>query len=301
MVPDDATRYCLYQMMGYTMFSQKITAKDASLFILYGLGGNGKGTLQTIMTKIIGEPNVSCLDIAQVTAKFTSNLLDGCVVNFCSDATDKSSAETHIESGTLKAMATGEPIVVQRKNEKPYKMYNQAKLWFMSNSQPDLGGIDGGVLRRLHIIHMLHEFTVEDNIQATLYTTRAIQWLTYKCLCAYIDFLADNSTFADSPDMVQERVYYSTNNNIYDFLFNNYSTNKEVLLDMIDGKSCPELYAVYRTYSYDSGNRPFSNKKFYATLRADFKIGRIKQASVNSFGKNTTQDVFCPLAKKGAF
>ncbi len=295
MIPDADTRNCLYEMIGYTIYAQRITGKDASLFILYGAGGNGKGTLQNIMTKILGDNYVSNLDIPQVTAKFTSNLLDNAIVNFCSDATVKSSSETHIDSGVLKALATGEPVVVQRKNEKPYKMYNNAKLWFMANCQPDLGGVDGGILRRLHIIHMMHEFRSSDNIQRVLYTKEAIHWLARKCLDAYILFLEHESTFADSEAMVEERTYYAMTDNVFDYLNSRFNTlDRAELLDALAGYPSHDIYMEYQGYCNSAGVKEKPATQFYEVLRTHFRIDRLKDRpyNYNYFGlcKNPT---FC--------
>lgn len=295
MFPDVATRECLYQMVGYTLFAQKITPKDASLFILYGKGANGKGTLQHILTSIVGEAYTSYLDLCQVTSKFTSNMLDDHKINFCSDATSKSSAETHVDSGVLKAMATGEPVIVQRKNERPYVMYNQAKLWFFSNSPPDLGGIDGGVVRRLHIIHMTTEFNTSDNIQSVLYSKRGVQWFAMHCLGSYKDFLANDSRFADSRLMLAERRFYTSyNNNVYDFLDSRYTLDAVKLLDTLDGTLSSDLYQEYKVFCSDMGNKKLSAKRFYSILKTDFKITKSKVNAV-SMGKRTTREVFVPL------
>lgn len=299
MVPDEKTRECLYRMIGYTIYSQRITGKDAALFILYGSGGNGKGTLEKIMTKILGGDYVSNLDLSQVTAKFTSNLLDNAIVNFCSDASSKSSSETHIDSGTLKALATGEPVTVQKKNEKPYKMYNNAKLWFMANCQPDLGSVDGGILRRLHIIHMLHEFTANDGIQDILYAPEAIEWMAGRCLEAYEEFLSVGSNFMDSQAMINERGYYALSNNAYDFLNSVYTLDKEKLLGMFNGLTCREIYSQYSIYCVECGVKAMPAKDFYDVLRTDFKIGKLKKDTLQPDGiRKTSHEYFVSVAEE---
>ena len=170
----------------------------------------------------------------------------------------------------------------------------------MANTLPDLGGVDGGMLRRLHVIRLSHVFTTDDDIQKTLFTRRAIQWFTYKCLTAYVEFLALNSRFSDSEHMVIERNYYTLQNTIYDFLFNRYSTDRNELLGMLRGKCTSAVYQEYKTYCFDNGGKARSNKDFYQTIRTDFNIGTRKENAINDLGNRSSTQVFDEMGVKGA-
>lgn len=300
MIPDKDTRNCFYQMVGYSLFANRITGKDAAIFIMYGAGANGKGTIQEIMTRIMGEDVISSLDIGQVTTKFTSNVLDGKLVNFCSDTSTESSSQTKIDMGILKQLATGEPVTVREIYGKPYKMHNCAKLWFMANSIPDLGGVDGGLIRRLHVIHLTHIFGENDDIQSVLYTRKAVQWFTYTTLMAYVEFLALNSRFQDSESMLTERNYYTLINNIYDYLYNNYSTDRTELQELFRGRNTTSTYNEYKMYCLDNGLKPMSNRRFLLTLRTDFNLGSRKENILNDLGGRSSVMVFDIIGVKGA-
>ena len=64
---DKAIRMLLEEMIGYCFYRENIIQKA---FILTGAGSNGKSTLLAIINKILGDCNVSALDLKSLTDRF---------------------------------------------------------------------------------------------------------------------------------------------------------------------------------------------------------------------------------------
>lgn len=270
-IPDRDTREALYRMIGYTIFAQHSSSEDASFFILYGAGGTGKSTLQKMITFVLGAKNVSNLDMTQLTATFSSNILDDKAANFCPDASTKGANVTGIDSGTLKAIAAGEAITVQRKGQQPYTIVPRAKLWFTANCLPDFGTVDSGMIRRIHIIKMSTKFTKGDHFQDVLYSAQALEWLVREAYEAYLRFREEDSSFADSKEMEEELEYYKMTDPVYGMLRSIAGVGRD-LAGGVDGWEVDAVNRRYLAHCRTYGYKPLSKAELLVRLRLDYNI-----------------------------
>ena len=121
--------------------------------ILYddGVGGTGKSTLLEVLTKIVGEENVSNVLLDQFGNRFVFANMLGKYLNI-GDDNGKNDELQNV--GTLKSIVTGNRVTIDRKNISPIEVRIFAKQLFATNILPYIDFTDGGIMRRLNIIPM---------------------------------------------------------------------------------------------------------------------------------------------------
>lgn len=116
-----------------------------------GVGGTGKSTLLEVLTKIVGEQNVSNVLLDQFGNRFIFSNMLGKYLNI-GDDNGKNDELQNV--GTLKSIVTGNRVTIDRKNMQPIECRIFAKQLFATNILPYIDFTDGGLMRRLNIVLM---------------------------------------------------------------------------------------------------------------------------------------------------
>jgi len=116
-----------------------------------GIGGTGKSTLLEVLTKIVGEQNVSNVLLDQFGNRFIFSNMLGKYLNI-GDDNGKNDELQNV--GTLKSIVTGNRVTIDRKNMQPIECRIFAKQLFATNILPYIDFTDGGLMRRLNIVLM---------------------------------------------------------------------------------------------------------------------------------------------------
>jgi P4 family phage/plasmid primase-like protien len=116
--------------------------------IMCGRGRNGKSTILRIITKLLGEDNVSQVPLDAFASEFRIHAMADKLANIVGDMgyIDKA------HEGLLKQLVTGERIQVNRKHKEPISMRPTAKLLFACNELPQINDKSDGIWRRLIIM-----------------------------------------------------------------------------------------------------------------------------------------------------
>ena len=154
---DTQIRTILNECIG-SCFYRSNTLGGGKAFILTGEGANGKSTFLTIIQNILGEENISSLDLKELDAKFQNAELFGKLANIGDDISD----EFIVNASVFKKLVTGNRIQVQRKGERPFEFNNHAKMLFSANNIPRIKDKTGAVLRRLLIVPFDARFSADD-------------------------------------------------------------------------------------------------------------------------------------------
>lgn len=149
---DAELRALLEEMIGYTMLRENSKAKS---FFLWGpKGNNGKSVFQSLLISLLGQKNVSALDLANISKdKFALSQIQGKLANVADDIEDNFIGNNAI----FKSLTTGETMVCERKYQNAFEFTPYAKLIFSANNLPRLE-LDEGVIRRLCLIPFVHDF-----------------------------------------------------------------------------------------------------------------------------------------------
>lgn len=154
---DESVERLLYQSVGYATYRRNELRKS---FLFIGDKRNGKSTFLDMLNTLLGEENVSNLDLCDIGHQFRTAELEGQLANIGDDINDEYISNTSV----FKKVVSGEKITTERKSKDPFKLRSYAKFFFSANSIPRLGkGKDSAaVLDRLVIIPFEATFSKND-------------------------------------------------------------------------------------------------------------------------------------------
>lgn len=147
----------LYQATGYCFYRRNELRKS---FVLLGEKRNGKSTFLDMIGTLLGEENISNLDLSEIGDKFKTAELAGKLANIGDDINDEYIPNTAV----FKKVVSGDKITVERKGKDPFVLSSYAKFFFSANAMPKLGkGKDSSAINdRLKIITFNAKFSKED-------------------------------------------------------------------------------------------------------------------------------------------
>ena len=151
---DPLIRGLLEEMIGYCFYRRNELRKA---FIFTGDGSNGKSTFLSVIQSLLGEENISSLDMKELGDRFKTAEMVGKLANIGDDIGDEFIGNPAI----FKKLVTGERVSVEQKGRDPFEFNNYSKLIFSANDIPRIKDKSGAVLDRLVIVPFNAKFTVE--------------------------------------------------------------------------------------------------------------------------------------------
>lgn len=154
---DESVCKLLYQAVGYSFYRRNELRKS---FLLVGNKRNGKSSFLDMVNTLLGEENVSNLDLCDIGHQFRTSEIEGVLANIGDDINDEYISNTSI----FKKVVSGEKVTTEKKGKDAFKLLSYAKFFFSANSIPRLGkGKDSeAVLDRLIIIPFEASFSKSD-------------------------------------------------------------------------------------------------------------------------------------------
>lgn len=127
--------------------------------VLVGHGNNGKSVWLNVLTKCLGEENVSHEGLGDLSNnRFSINQLFGKLANIHADIESLPLERT----GILKQLTGGDIIRAEIKYGGIFEFHNRAKLYFAVNELPYVKDYNEAFFKRLHIVKCPNSFTAED-------------------------------------------------------------------------------------------------------------------------------------------
>ncbi len=207
---DKQIRNLLEEMIGYCFYRRNELRKS---FILTGSKANGKSTYLDMVKTVLGEGNVSSLDVVELGDRFKTAELFGKLANIGDDIQDDYIGNPAI----FKKMVSGDRVNAERKGKDPFDFNSYAKLLFSANDVPKIKDRTGAVLDRLIIIPFNNMFSKSDPdfdpyIKYKLRKPECIEYLV-KLGVEGLKRVLENLSFSES-DKVKEKLseYEETNN-----------------------------------------------------------------------------------------
>ncbi len=154
---DRTIRALLEECIGYCFYRSNVYKKS---FMLTGDKNNGKSTFLKLVKVIIGEDNVSALDLKELGDRFSTSMVFGKLVNIGDDIGDDFLQGTQV--AMFKKIVSGDRIKAERKGQDPFEFDPYVKLLFSANDIPRMKDKTGAVLDRLIIIPFNAQFSKED-------------------------------------------------------------------------------------------------------------------------------------------
>jgi len=277
---DDAPiRALLEECIGYCFYRRNELGKA---FILTGDKSNGKSTFLDCVKAILGDSNISALDLKELGDRFSTSMMFGKLANIGDDIGDDFLQGSQV--ATFKKVVTGNRIKAERKGQDPFEFNPFVKLLFSANEIPRMKDKTGAVLRRLVIIPFNATFSkqaadYDPFIKYKLIQQDSVEYLIKLGVEGLRRVVADQQ-FTQS-EKVQKEVdeYEEANNPILAFI-------REYGVDTIENEPTNEVYKRYQVFCTDNSFTPMSNLVFskqinkrlnleVITKRVDGKVRRI--------------------------
>lgn len=260
---DTTIRALMEEVIGYCFYRRNEMGK---FFILTGEKNNGKSTFLDMIVTLLGDSNISALDLKELSERFKTAELFGKLANIGDDIGDEFVANT----GVLKKLVTGDRLNVERKGQNPFDFNNYSKLLFSANSIPRMGkGKDSAaILRRMVIIPFDARFSKDDPdfqpfIKYKLRKQESMEYLIQVGLQGLKRILI-NQQFTES-ERVQAEIdeYEETNNPIIAFF-------KELDRSEIENEPTNEVYKKYQEFCVTASLQPLSAGEFTKQVKKHF-------------------------------
>ena len=144
---DPEIRLILEEMIGACYYRSN-TLAGGKAFILIGEGANGKSTFISALNKILGNDNISALDLKNLSDRFSTVRLYKKLANIGDDISEEFNADI----STFKKVVTGDRIDAEEKGQPKFEFNPYCKLVFSANTIPRIKDKTGAALRRIIIV-----------------------------------------------------------------------------------------------------------------------------------------------------
>lgn len=276
---DDAVRDLLEEIAGYIFYRRNELRKA---FIFIGDKANGKSTYLDCLSYMVGEDNTTALDLKELGDRFRTAELFGKLICAGDDIGD----EFIPNPAVFKKVVSGDPIVVERKGQDPFTLYNYAKPIFSANNIPRIKDKTGAVLDRLVIVPFNATFSKTDSdydpyIKYKLRSEEAIEYLIQVALDGLKRVLANNGFTVSDKVQAEMEAYNEQNNPVIGFL-------KDLsIADDVVNKTTSEVYLRYKLYCSEYGFTAMSAGEFSKFIKKeyglDIKIKKVNGKTVRLF------------------
>ena len=279
---DPAIRSLLEECIGYCFYRRNELGKA---FILTGDKSNGKSTFLDIIKAILGDRNISALDLKELGDRFSTSMMFGKLANIGDDIGDDFLQGNQV--ATFKKVVTGNRIKAERKGQDPFEFNPFIKLLFSANDIPRMKDKTGAVLRRLVIIPFNATFSkdapdYDPFIKYKLIQQDSIEYMIRIGLEG-LKRVVTNNGFSKS-DKVQSQLdeYEEENNPIIAFI-------RDTGVDMIENQPTNEVYKRYQVFCADNSMQPMSNivfsKQINKRLGFETAVSKVGGKSIRTFRK----------------
>lgn len=261
---DPEIRMLLEECIGYCFYRQNVFQKA---FILKGEKSNGKSTFIGILNRILGDDNVSAMDLKNLGDRFNKATLFKKLANIGDDISD----EFISDASLFKKVVSGDRIQAEYKGDPVFFDYNPyVKLIFSANSMPRIKDDTGAVRRRLVIVPFNANFKEDDpdfdpDIKRKLFTQSSMEYFI-KVGVEGLKRLLNQKRFTKSSKVQKELDDYEEYNNPVIGFFRDM---EEGYLFKEDART---IYLAYSAWCHDNGYSSESKNRFGRSLKSLYGV-----------------------------
>lgn len=251
---DHEVRLLLEELIGYCFYRRNELRKA---FMLKGKKHNGKSTFLDMLAHLLGEDNISALDLSDLSHEYKSAALFGKLANIGDDIED----EFIPSAGVFKKVVSGDRMNANVKFAAPIEFNPYCKLIFSGNTIPRLGrGRDSeAIIDRLIIVPFNASFNKQSGnfnafIKYDLRSAECMEYLVKIGIEGLKRVLAVNS-FTTSEAMNTEIAEYEET-------LNPISTFFAEMGDSMEHQPTKKCYRLYDQFCYENAMKPISHVEF---------------------------------------
>ena len=259
---DAQVRLLLEEVIGYTFYRRNELRKA---FMLKGKRHNGKSTFIDMLAHLLGEVNVSALDLSDLSHEYKAADLFGKLANLGDDIED----EYIPSAGVFKKVVSGDRMNANVKFAAPIEFNPYCKLIFSGNTIPRLGrGRDSdAIVDRLIIVPFNANFNKNTAgfspwIKYQLREESCMEYLVKIGIEGLKRVLANNS-FTTTQAMDKELSDYQE-------ALNPISTFFDEIGDSMENEPTRKCYRQYDHFCYENAMKPISHVEFSKQVKEHF-------------------------------
>ncbi len=236
------------------------------IWVWYGSGRNGKGTLANLITTMLGMANVSNESIDDlVGSHFSAINLKDKLVNFSSEL-----KMGDVDIAMLKKLSGGDTIAADKKFKDKVSFVNNARLIIMANELPRFSEVGNAVMQRFELINFPKEFNgsnmdtkLSEKLGAEL---SGIFNRVVSVMPSIYD--AQGAINFDAPAKVSrmKNSAMSDLSSVVEYI------EERCEADPNGSVKLSELYGRYYNWTQRFGYKPVGKKNFSSTLRSTCKL-----------------------------
>lgn len=289
MCGDEELFELLFEQLGYIMYARTFIVPTFTIF--YGGGSNGKSNVLKVLSKIVGERNISSLTLNDMANAFAVARSEGKMVNITHDSAAGASSTMVATSNIMeyiKKSTSGEVHTFNPKNGRIHEGYGPRKFIFATNVMLNFGGMDGGLARRMYTIPFRATFTPDASVEASFFEARAMEWFAMQSLVSLLCMIRrrmgdrmfevpelDGRYLVCQASQEMKSEQMAAQDTILDWLSTELELDiqdKQMIQDKLVGVA--SLFETYSRFCRATGRQPKSMKSFHSSLKTMFSIGQ---------------------------
>lgn len=259
---DPMIRLLLEEVIGYTFYRRNELRKA---FMLKGKRHNGKSTFLDMLAHLLGEDNISALDLSDLSHEYKAAGLFGKLANLGDDIED----EFIPSAGIFKKVVSGDRMNANVKFAAPIEFNPYCKLIFSGNTIPRLGrGRDSdAIVDRLIIVPFnanFHKGTAGFSpfIKYQLRDPECMEYLV-KIGLEGLKRVLRNNAFTTSAAIDAELEEYQE-------ALNPISTFFDEVGDSMENEPTKKCYRLYDQFCFENAMKPISHVEFSKQVKDYF-------------------------------
>lgn len=266
---DHEIRALLEECAGYCLYRKNDLETS---FILTGTGSNGKSTYLEALECMLGQNNVSNLDIAELDDRFSTVMLAGKLANIGDDISNEFLQGKTI--AVFKKIVSANSIKAENKGQDVFFFKPYTKLLFSANTIPRMQSKGfSAIKRRLAIIPFNAVFSKNDpdydsTVKWKLKSQSAMEYLIVIALQGLKRALSYG--FTESQKVKDEVEQFEKDNNPVLGWLESLDEDEEV--QYIARTPLTDLYVSYDSYCYQNGFKSTSNAEFSKQIQKKFGL-----------------------------
>ncbi len=230
----------LYELCAYCLHRDYPFQK---FFISLGEGRNGKSTFCSILSRFLGQQNVSSATLKELMKnKFAPSQLFGKLLNICGEI----DATVFKDTSTLKQLTGGDLMNCERKFKDPFSFRNYSKLLITPNRLPETMDRSEGFFRRVHITKFPNKFDEGNNADPLILskiTNSEMEGLAKQAIIRLKRLHANSFIFSINRSLEEvSSTYDDLSSYLNDFLKENIIASKN---DWIQVSEFKEMFDAY--------------------------------------------------------
>lgn len=259
---DPQVRMLLEELIGYTFYRRNELRKA---FMLKGKRHNGKSTFLDMLGYLLGEDNISALDLSDLSHEYKAAGLFGKLANLGDDIED----EFIPSAGIFKKIVSGDRMNANVKFAAPIEFNPYCKLIFSGNTIPRLGrGRDSdAIIDRLIIVPFNASFnkSTEGFSPFIKYQLRDPECMEYlvKIGIEGLKRVLEANSFTTSASIDAELAEYEESLNPINTFFDEIG-------DSMMNEPTKKCYRLYDQFCYENAMKPISHVEFSRQVKEHF-------------------------------